>query len=39
MNPRLLNNSYQKIKDDFHNYIDNVKRNSPWDIYTIINPT
>ena len=39
MNPRLLHNSYQKTKDDFHHYIDNVKRNSPWDIYTIINPT
>jgi hypothetical protein len=39
MNPRLLHNSYQKTKDDFQHYIDNVKRNSPWDIYTIINPT
>jgi hypothetical protein len=39
MNPRLLHNSYQKTKDDFQHYIDNVKRSSPWDIYTIINPT
>ena len=39
MNPRFLNNSYQKTKADFQHYIDNVKRNSPWDIYTIINPT
>lgn len=39
MNPKQLHNSYQKTKDDFQHYIDNVKRNSPWDIYTIINPT
>lgn len=39
MNLKQLHNSYQKTKDDFQHYIDNVKRNSPWDIYTIINPT
>jgi hypothetical protein len=39
MNPKQLHNSYQKTKDDFQHYIDNVKRSSPWDIYTIINPT
>jgi len=38
-NPRKLHDSYQKNKADFQHYIDNVKRNSPWDIYTIINPT
>ncbi|MBT7558258.1 hypothetical protein HN615_15260 [Candidatus Woesearchaeota archaeon] len=27
-NPRKLNDSYQKTKDDFHHYIDNVKRNN-----------
>ena len=39
MNPKQLHDSYQQEKDGFHHYIDNVKRNSPWDIYTIINPT
>lgn len=39
MNPKELYNSYQEKKEQFHKYIDNIKRNSPWDIYTVINPT
>lgn len=39
MTSKLLNDSYQQNKQKFHNYIDNIKKNSPWDIYTIINPT
>ncbi len=39
MNPKELYNSYQENKQKFHDYVDNVKKNSPWDIYTIINPT
>ncbi|MCX6077380.1 MAG: hypothetical protein NTW78_10940 [Campylobacterales bacterium] len=39
MNPRELQNSYLKNKQKFHDYIDTIKKNSPWDIYTIINPT
>jgi len=36
---KQLNNSYQQNKQKFHNYINNVKKNSPWGIYTIINAT
>ena len=39
MNPKELNSSYQNNKQKFHNYINNIKKNSPWDIYTIINAT
>jgi len=39
MNKKQLYDSYQQEKGEFHHYIDNVKRSSPWDIYTIINPT
>jgi len=39
MNKKQLHDSYQQEKGEFHHYIDNVKRSSPWDIYTIINPT
>ncbi len=39
MNPRELQNSYQKNRQKFHDYIDTIKKNTPWDIYTIINPT
>jgi hypothetical protein len=34
-----LEKNYQIKKDKFHNYINNIKKNSKWDIYTIINPT
>jgi len=36
---KQLNNSYQQNKQKFHNYINNIKKNSPLDIYTIINAT
>ena len=39
MNPKQLYDSYQEYKQQFHNYINNIKKNSPWDIYTIINAT
>lgn len=39
MTSKQLNNSYQQKKQKFHNYINNIKKNSPWDIYTIINAT
>jgi hypothetical protein len=39
VNPKELDNAYQEKKQKFHDYIDSVKKNSPWDIYTIINPT
>ena len=39
MNPKELEKNYQNDKDEFHNYINNIKKNSKWDIYTIINPT
>lgn len=39
MNPKELYNAYQKNKQKFHDYINTIKKNSPWDIYTIINPT
>lgn len=39
MNPKELNSSYQQNKEKFHKYINNIKKNSPWDIYTIINAT
>ncbi len=39
MNSKELNNSYQQNKHKFHDYINNIKKNSKWDIYTIINAT
>ena len=39
MTSKELYNSYERKKKQFHEYIDNVKQNSSWDIYTIINPT
>ena len=39
MTSKQLNNTYQQNKQKFHNYINNIKKNSPWDIYTIINTT
>ena len=39
MNPKILEESYNKNKDKFHRYIDNIKRKSKWDIFNIINPT
>ncbi|MDQ7060696.1 MAG: hypothetical protein Q9M43_06010 [Sulfurimonas sp.] len=39
MNPAELFKSYQEKKEQFHKYIDKIKKNNLWDIYTIINPT
>jgi len=39
LNPKELEKSYQNNKHKFHEYIDNIKKNSPWDIYTIVNAT
>ena len=39
LNSKNLEQSYQNNKQKFHNYINNIKKNSPWDIYTIINAT
>ena len=39
MNPKKLEESYQKNKILFHSYLDNIKKNSPWDLYTVINTT
>ncbi|MGG7048314.1 MULTISPECIES: hypothetical protein [unclassified Campylobacter] len=37
--PMYLNEKYLQNKDGFHTYINNIKRNSKWDIYTITNNT
>lgn len=39
MNPKELEQLYQEKKESFHKYIDNIKRNSKKNIYSIINPT
>ena len=39
MSSKELERSYLEKKDIFHKFINNIKKNSPWDIYTIINPT
>ena len=39
MNLKYLQDSFTKNKAKFNLYIDNIKRNSPKDIFTIINPT
>lgn len=39
MNSKEIDHSYQESKQKFHDYIDSVKKNSSWDIYTVINPT
>ena len=35
MTPRELNQNYQKKKDIFHKYIDTVKKNAKWNLFTI----
>lgn len=35
MNSKELERSYLEKKDIFHKFINNIKKNSPWDIYTI----
>jgi len=39
MNPKFLDEQYKKKKNIFHHYLDNVKKQSKWDIYTLVNPT
>ena len=39
MNAKELNESYCDKKNDFHQYIDIIKKNAPLDIFTIINAT
>ncbi len=39
MNPKEFDQYFQKNKDTFHNYIDNIKKNIPWNLYSIINST
>lgn len=39
MTPKELELSFQKNKQNFHSYIETIKQKSPWDLYTIINPT
>ena len=39
MNSKELNDNYNKTKNIFHNYIDNIKKNIPIDIYSVINTT
>lgn len=38
MNAKELARNYQDKKHIFHEYIDNIKKNSNWNLYTIINP-
>jgi len=39
LKPKALEENYQIKKESFHEYIDKVKKNAPWDIYTIVNST
>lgn len=39
MNPKYLHHCHQKKKEIFHRYINNLKKNAKWNLYTIINPT
>jgi len=39
MTSKDLNESYQKNKKQFHDYINNIKKSSSLDLYTIINTT
>lgn len=39
MKARELEQSYQRNKKKFHDYINNIKYKSKWDLFTIINPT
>ncbi len=39
MTSKDLNESYQSNKQKFHEYIDKIKKNSSWDLYTIVNAT
>jgi hypothetical protein len=37
--PKELDQSYNEKKTLFHTYVDNIKQNAAWDIYTVINAT
>ena len=39
MSPKEFDQNFQKNKDKFHKYIDNIKKNIPWNLYSIINST
>jgi len=39
MTPKELDQSYNEKKVFFHQYINSIKKNALWDIYTIINAT
>ena len=39
MKSKQIHDLYQKNKQKFHVYIDNIKKNAPCDVYTIINAT
>ncbi len=39
MTPFEINKSYNERKELFHNFINKIKSNAPWDLYTVINPT
>ena len=39
MNAKQLNDSYEKEKNSFHKYINDIKNNVKEDIYTVINAT
>lgn len=39
MTPEQLNESYNEKKTLFHTYVDDIKQNAVWDIYTVINAT
>ena len=39
MEPKEFYQSFQKKRGVFLNFIKNIKRKAPWNIYTIINPT
>ncbi len=39
MKSKQIHDLYQKNKQKFHTYIDNIKKNALWDVYTIINAT
>jgi hypothetical protein len=39
MTPKEINQRYHQKKEIFHNYVDNIKKNTKWNLSTIINPT
>ena len=39
MTAKEINQRYHQKKKIFHNYVDNIKKNTKWNLSTIINPT